>query len=62
MDDTHFKPYLEKVAEQERRAVQTRDFRRNQAIGLVLVAAAVLLWRLLHTHPGWLFPQGWWRL
>lgn len=61
MDDSNDKPYLEKVAEQERRTVQTRLFRRNQAIGLVLIAAAILVWRLFHTHPGWIFPQGWWR-
>ena len=62
MVDYHFKPYQEKLAEQERRKAQTRAFFRNQAVGLVLTAAAILLWRLFHTHSGWLFPQGWWRL
>jgi hypothetical protein len=46
----------------ERRAEQRRFFRRNQAIGLLLVAAAVLLWGMLHAPAGWLFPPGWWKL
>jgi hypothetical protein len=29
---------------------------------LLIVAAVVLLYRLLHTPSGWLFPTGWWRL
>jgi hypothetical protein len=45
-----------------RRDEQRALFRRNQAIGLLLVAAAVLGWRLLYTPAGWLFPPGWWRL
>jgi hypothetical protein len=52
-------------AQQERiarRESQRRIFHRNQAIGLLLAAAAVLAYRLLHTPAGWLFPPGWWRL
>ena len=45
-----------------RRESQRRLFHRNQAIGLLLTAAAVLAYRLLHTPSGWLFPPGWWRL
>jgi len=45
-----------------RRESQRRLFYRNQAIGLLLAAAAVLAYRLLHTPSGWLFPAGWWRL
>jgi hypothetical protein len=45
-----------------RRDAQRRAFYRNQAIGLLLAAGAVLVYRLLHTPTGWLFPQGWWRL
>lgn len=45
-----------------RREVQRQSFRRNQAIGLLIAAAAVLVYRLLHTPSGWLFPTGWWRL
>jgi len=47
---------------QARREAQRRLFRRNQAIGLMLAAAAALAYRLLHTPSGWLFPPGWWRL
>ena len=47
---------------QTRRETQRRLFHRNQAIGLLLAAAAVLAWRLLHTPAGWLFPPGWWKL
>jgi hypothetical protein len=38
-----------------------RVYRRNQALGLVLVAAAILLWWLFRTNPKWIFPPGWWR-
>ncbi len=57
---------LESFAVQQQRQAsrnnQRAQFHRNQAIGLLLAAAAVLAWRLLHTPSGWLFPQGWWRL
>jgi hypothetical protein len=36
-------------------------FRRNQVLGLVLVAGAILISWLLRTNPKWIFPQGWWR-
>jgi hypothetical protein len=62
MIQTRIKPYLEQVAEKARRAEQTRVYRRNQILGLVLVAAVILLWALLHTNPAWIFPTGWWRL
>ena len=45
----------------ERRAEQRRLFRRNQMLGLLLVAAAVLAWGMLRAPAGWLFPPGWWR-
>lgn len=60
--DTRFKPYLEEQAELERRAEQTRVYRRNQVFGLILVAAAILAWWLFRTNPRWIFPPGWWRL
>ena len=47
---------------QARREAQRCLFNRNQAIGLLLAASAVLAYRLLHTPSGWLFPPGWWRL
>jgi hypothetical protein len=62
MVDTRIKPYFQEQAEQEQRAAQTRVYRRNQAIGLVLVAMAILIFWLFRTNPNWIFPTGWWRL
>ena len=61
MVETRIKPYFEEQAEIARRAEQTRLYRRNQAIGLVLVAVAILLFWLFRTNPQWIFPVGWWR-
>ncbi|MGA7831333.1 MAG: hypothetical protein WCA21_10250 [Terracidiphilus sp.] len=61
MVQTRIKPYFQQLAEQTRRAVQLRLYRRNQVFGLLLVAAAILLSWLLRTNPKWIFPQGWWR-
>jgi hypothetical protein len=61
MVQTQIKPYDQEVAEKERRRRQLRLYRRNQVFGLLLVAAAILLFRLLHTNPRWIFPTGWWR-
>ncbi len=46
---------------QQRRDEQGRVFRRNQAIGLLLLALVALVYRLLHAPSGWIFPAGWWR-
>jgi len=27
-----------------------------------MLAAAIVVWALLHTNPAWIFPVGWWRL
>jgi len=62
MVETRIKPYFEEQAELARREAQTRVFRRNQAIGLVLVALAILVFWLFRTNLGWIFPPGWWRL
>ena len=59
--DTRIKPYLEKVDAETRREAQRKRYKRNQVFGLVLVAAAILVWWLFHTNPGWIFPPGWWR-
>jgi hypothetical protein len=59
--ERRIKPYFEEQAEEARRAEQTRAFRRNQAIGLVLVAMAILALWLFRTNPKWIFPVGWWR-
>jgi hypothetical protein len=60
--ERRIKPYFEEQAEEQRRAEQTRVFRRNQAIGLVIVAGAILIFWLFRTNPRWIFPPGWWRL
>lgn len=62
MVETRIKPYQEQVAEQQQRTVQKRTFVRNQTLGLVLLAAVILVWWLFHTNPKWIFPPGWWRL
>ena len=51
----------QQVAEDERREIQRRAFRRNQVFGLLIIAAAILVWWLFHTNPKWIFPPGWWR-
>lgn len=61
MVQTRIKPYLQQVAEKARRDEQRRAFQRNQVLGLVLVALAILVWWLFHTNPAWIFPAGWWR-
>jgi len=59
--DYRIKPYHQQVAEKERRKELLRLFRRNQALGLVMLAAAICLWWLFHTNSKWIFPPGWWR-
>jgi hypothetical protein len=61
MVESRIKPFKQQADERARRAEQRRIFRRNQAFGLLLVAAAILIWRLFHTNPTWIFPTGWWR-
>jgi hypothetical protein len=61
MAQTHIKPHVQQVAAKTRREEQTRAFRRNQIFGLVMIAAAILVWWLFHTNPKWIFPPGWWR-
>jgi hypothetical protein len=61
MVETRIKPYHQQAAEQEAREQQSRAFRRNQIIGLVILAGVVCMWWLLHTNPKWIFPAGWWR-
>jgi hypothetical protein len=62
MAQTRIKPYFQDVAESAKRDRQSREFRRNQIFGLLLVALAVLVWGLLRANPTWIFPSGWWRL
>lgn len=61
MVQRRIKPYQQQVAEQARRAEQRRIYRRNQVFGLLMVAAAICAWWLVHTNPKWIFPPGWWR-
>jgi hypothetical protein len=46
---------------QHSRPSSGRLYRRNQAIGLAILAAAICVWWLFHTYPAWIFPPGWWR-
>jgi hypothetical protein len=61
MVETRIKPHLQQVAEQQARDEQRRIAWRNEVLGLVLIAAAILVWWLIHTNPKWIFPAGWWR-
>ena len=61
MVETRIKPYFEEQTEQARREAQTGVYKGNQAIGLVLVAVAILVFWLFRTNPKWIFPPGWWR-
>jgi hypothetical protein len=62
MTTNRIKPYLDEAAVQARRAEQSRMYRRNQAFGLLILAALILIWWLFQTNPAWIFPTGWWRL
>jgi len=59
---TRIKPHDQQQGELARRAEQTRVFRRNQVFGLLIAAALIFLWWVVHTKPGWILPAGWWRL
>jgi len=61
MVETRIKPHLQQVAERERREELRRLTRRNQSLGLILIAGIILVWWLFHTNPKWIFPPGWWR-
>jgi hypothetical protein len=60
MVDRQIKAYKQQEAEEEAREAQRRTTLRNQAVGMVMLAAAALAWWLVHTRPGWIFPAGWW--
>ena len=61
MVERRIKPHLQSAAEEKQRAEQMRVHRRNQIFGVLIVAAAILVYRLFHTNPRWIFPPGWWR-
>jgi ferric-dicitrate binding protein FerR (iron transport regulator) len=60
MVDRRITPYKEQKAAEDAREAQRRATVRNQAVGMVILAAAALVWWLVHTNPGWIFPAGWW--
>ncbi|HET6169260.1 MAG TPA: hypothetical protein VFE01_03720 [Terracidiphilus sp.] len=62
MVETRIKPHREQVAAASRREAQRRAALRNQLVGMLLLAGAILAWWLIHTNPKWIFPLGWWRL
>ncbi|MGB8262141.1 MAG: hypothetical protein WCE75_17415 [Terracidiphilus sp.] len=62
MVEMRIKPHRQQVDETERRAAQSLRFRRAQVFGVLMVAAAILLWWLVRANPRQLFPPGWWRL
>jgi hypothetical protein len=59
--ETRIKPHQQQTEAATRRAEQRRLYRRNQVFGLLIVAVAIILWRLFHTNRAWIFPSGWWR-
>ena len=61
MEKTRIEPHPEQAAGKDPRDEQRRIYRRNQVVGLLIVAAAICAWWLIHTNPGWIFPPGWWR-
>jgi len=61
MVERRIKPHQQQIAEQERREVQRHAFRRNQVFGMLIIAAAILVWWLFHTNSKWIFPPDWWR-
>lgn len=62
MVQLHITPYNEQIAEREQRERQVALFRRRQVFGLLIVAAAILVYWLIRGRHDWLFPPGWWRL
>jgi hypothetical protein len=62
MVQVRIKPHYRQVAERRVRLRQWVLYRRHQAMGLLMIAAAVLLFWLLRGHRDWLFTPGWWRL
>ncbi|HLY42604.1 MAG TPA: hypothetical protein VKR52_15415 [Terracidiphilus sp.] len=61
MVESRIKSYSEQTAERERREAQRRATLCNEVWGMLLLAAIILAWWLVHTNPRWIFPPGWWR-
>ncbi|WP_157439808.1 hypothetical protein [Terracidiphilus gabretensis] len=54
-------PQFDPSEAEARRASHLRAFRRNQILGLVLFAAAILAWWYFHANKSWIWTPGWWR-
>ena len=61
MVERRINPYLEQLAEDQRRDQLRRAFGRNRTFALLIIASVILIWWLFHTNPQWIFPPGWWR-
>lgn len=61
MVEQRIKPHGEEAAGAAGREAQARAFRRNQVVGLLIVAGAIVVIWLLRAPRGWAFPAGWWR-
>jgi hypothetical protein len=58
---THPHPQLDQTEAEARRATHLRAFRRNQALGLILFAAAILAWWYFHANKSWIWTPNWWK-
>ena len=54
-------PHIDPKAAASRRAANLRAFRRNQTLGLILIAAVILAWWYFHANKSWIWTPGWWR-
>ena len=61
MEQIRIQSYWQQQADERRRAQRSRQFARNQALGVLMVAALICLWWMVHSRPGWILPAGWWR-
>ena len=61
MVERHIKSREENEAERRGHEAERFRFRRNQTLGLVLLAIVICVVWLLRTNPAWIFPAGWWR-
>jgi hypothetical protein len=57
----HPQPQLDPKEAEARRVAHLRAFRRNQVLGLVLFAAAILAWWYFHANKSWIWTPNWWK-
>lgn len=60
MVDQRIKPHMQQEVAEARRAEQRRVYVRNQVFGLLMLAAAIVIFWLVRAPRGWAFPAGWW--